>query len=259
MLQPGTGKGQRLRQGIVSGLLLNMGGGDDFTLRLEPESLAVTAPGEPRHLLPRLASKPGFEAALEAIVTAGILKVESGITRVLAPEDPALRAEIVERARDWNVQKMPKLNYVEVEPELWAAVQHQYDIDRTEAGPKAPYDDLDYCGVHISSRFSVLSEFERMQRVVDAMPDWVRLCVASIWCDSLACASYHVEIRLGMYRDRLSEEIRDCFLTVCDGFNGLSVHHGSKSKQFDCTWPADDAYYANIDFPEVDDRAIDMD
>lgn len=259
ILQPGTGKGQRLRLEIVSGILLNMEGGDDFTLRLDPESLAVTVSGEPGELLPGLRSKSGFNAALEAVINAGILKVENGITRVLAPEDHALRAEILERARHWNVQKMPKSNYVQVEPELWAAVQHQYDIDRAEAGPKAPYDELDHHGVRLSSRFSVLSEFERMQRVVDAMPDWVRLCVASIWCDSLACACYSVELRLGMYRDGLPEAIRDCFLTECGGFNGLSVHHGSKSKQFDCRWPADEAYYANMDFPEAGDPAIETD
>lgn len=259
ILQPGTGKGQRLRLDIVSGILLNMEGGDDFTLRLDPESLIVTAPDKPGELLPRLRSKSGFDAALKAVIDAGILKVENGVTRVLTPEDPALRAEILDRARDWNVQKMPKLNPFEVEPEFWAAVQHQYDIDRAEAGPKAPYDDLDHRGVLLNSRFSILHEFERMQRVVDAMPDWVRLSVASIWCDSLACACYSVELKLGMYRDRIPEEICDCFLTVCEGFNGLSVNHGSKSKQFDCKWPADEAYYANIDFPEVDDRAIDMD
>lgn len=259
ILQPGTGKGQRLRLEIVSGILLNMEGGDDFTLRLDPESLTVTALGEPGELLPELRSKSGFDAALKAVIDAGILKIENGVTKVLAPEDPALRTEILDRARDWNVQKMPKLNYLEVEPELWAAVKRQYDIDRAEAGPKAPYDDLDHRGILLSSRFSVLHEFQRMQRVVDAMPDWVRLCVASIWCDSLACACYSVELKLGMYRDGLPEEICDCFLAVCGGFNGLQVHHGSKSIDFDCKWPADDAYYASIDFPEVDDLTIELD
>lgn len=259
ILQLGTGRGQKLRLAIVSSILLNMGGGDDFSLRLDPESLNVTAPGEPHQLLPRLTAKSGFDAALGAVIAAGILEVGTGITRVVAPTEIALRSEILERVRKWNIQKMPKIDFVEVDPKLWSAVQRQYDIDRAGAGPKAPYEDIDYRGIRLSSRFSVLSEFETMQRVVDAMSDSTRLRVASVWCDSLAGADYQVEIKLGMFRDGLPEDLRDHFLAVTHGFNGLSVNHGSKSKSFYGIWPAEDAYYASIDFPEADDLTLEVD
>lgn len=250
ILQPGTGKGQKLRLGIISSILLNMGGGEDIALRLHAETLTVTAQGEPRELLPGLTSKPGFETALAAVTAAGIIAVENGLTRVLPPSDPELRGEILERAREWNIQKMPKINYVEADPKLGRAIQLQIDLDREQAGPKAPYDELDYRGVQLSSRFSVLSEFNVMQRAVDEMSEPTRLRIASIWCDSRACADYQVEVKLGMYRDELPEELRENFLAATNGFNGLSINHGSKSKRLDCCWPADDAHYANIEFPE---------
>ena len=132
-------------------------------------------------------------------------------------------------------------------PELAAAVQRQFNIDREESGLEVPYDALDYRGVSLQSRFSVAHEFKTMKAVVDAMPEDVRLRLASIWCDSKACACYHVVVTLGMHRSALAEQIRQCLLAATSGFNGLYIEHGSHVTQFDPEWPEDEAYCAELD------------
>lgn len=79
-----------------------------------------------------------------------------------------------------------------------------------------------------------------MKAVVDAMPDDVRLRVASIWCDSKASAIYSVTVTLGMDRHGLAVDIRDCFRAAASGFNGISVEHGDDQQFFDPEWPGDE-------------------
>ena len=75
---------------------------------------------------------------------------------------------------------------------------------------------------------------------MDAMPDDVRLRVASIWCDSKASAIYSVTVTLGMDRHGLAVDIRDCFRAAASGFNGISVEHGDDQQFFDPEWPGDE-------------------
>lgn len=131
--------------------------------------------------------------------------------------------------------------------ELSAALRLQNELDRKDVGPKAPDDTLDYRGVMLQSRYSVASEFETMKAVVDAMPDDVRLRLASVWCDSKACAYYHVVVTLGMSHHELAEQVRACFRAATSGFNGPMVEQGAHSEHFDPEWPDDEEYFAQIE------------
>ena len=44
------------------------------------------------------------------------------------------------------------VEYTELPPEAAALIQHQYDIDRADAGPTAPVSGFRYRGVQIESR-----------------------------------------------------------------------------------------------------------
>ncbi|MGE0630544.1 MAG: hypothetical protein AB7O43_22350 [Hyphomicrobiaceae bacterium] len=250
LLRPGSGKDQRIRLQIISSMLLNGEGQSGLRAKLAPESLTVIFKGPPDGILPKLAKHPRFAEAIETLAAAGILTLDSKTTQINAPHSDELRAEITRRARAWNVQKEPEIQYTSMSTELSAALRLQNELDRKDAGPKTPYDTLDYRGVTLQSRYSVASEFETMKAVVDAMPDDVRLRLASVWCDSKACAYYHVVVTLGMSRSDLPEQVRACFLTVTSGFNGLMIEHGSHSRHFDSEWPADEEFFAQ----QEDDR-----
>jgi len=246
LLRSGSGKDQKIRLQIVSGMLLDIEHQLGFTPKLDPETLTAIFDGTPDAILPKLAAHPRFNEAIKALCAAGILKVEGRTTRLHAPDGEEHRAEIVRRAHAWNLQKEPEIKYVPMTSEQSAVFQRQSDIDREEAGPKVPYDTLNYCGVSLQSRYSVLHEFETMKAVVDAMPKDVRLRLDSIWCDSKACAVYHVVVTLGMHHSTLAEQIRRCFLAATRGFNGLSVKHGSHNTLFNPAWPDEEAHFAKL-------------
>jgi hypothetical protein len=250
LLRPGSGKDQKIRLQSISGMLLNVEGLPDVTPKLDPESLTAIFDRMPDAILPKLSKHPRFAEALKALAAAGILTLYGKTTQINAPHSDELRAEITRRARAWNVQKEPKIEYVPMSAELSAALQHQNELDRRDAGPKVPYDTLDYRGVSLQSRYSVASEFETMMAVIDAMPDDVRLRLASVWCDSKACAYYHVVVTLGMNHSELPEQVRSCFLVATSGFNGILVEHGSHSTHFDPEWPEDEEYFAQLEAEE---------
>lgn len=247
LLRPGSGKDQKLRLDIISGMLLNVEGHPDFTPKLDPECLTIFVQGEPSSIIPKLGQHPRFGEALDSLIVAGILAVEDKTTHIFAPQEAELRAEIIRRARVWNSHPEPEIEYFTVSDEIASEFRRQDDIDRAEAGPKVPYDELDYRGILLQSRYSVASEFETMKAVVDAMPADIRLRVSSIWCDSKACSVYSVEIVLGMYRAGIPEKIRECFLIGSCGFNGLLISHGDSSHFFDPEWPDEDAYHERFD------------
>ena len=250
LLRPGSGRDQRMRLQIVSGMLLNMNGGRNYTPRLDPESLTVILERTPEANLPMLANHPRLNEAIKSLTAAGILTVDGKTTRIHAPKSEELRAELVRRARAWNVQKEPEIQYTPMSAELSAAFRLQNEFDRKDAGPKVPCDTLDYRGVMLRSRYSVASEFETMKAVVDAMPDDVRLRLASVWCDSKACAYYHVVATLGMSNKNLAEQVRACFRAATSGFNGLIVEHGAHIEYFDPEWPEDEEYFAQFEAGE---------
>ena len=244
LLRPGSGKDQRIRLQIISSMLLNGEGQLGLKAKLDPEGLTVIFEGPPDGILPKLAKHPRFADAVETLAAAGILTLDSKTTQINAPDGDELRAEITRRARAWNVQKEPEIQYTPMSAELSAALQLQNELDRKGAGPKVPYDTLDYRGVMLHSRYSVTSEFDTMKAVVDAMPDDVRLRLAAVWCDSKACAYHHVVVTLGMSHNDLAEQVRACFRAATSGFNGLMVEHGSHSEHFDPEWPEDEEYFA---------------
>jgi len=241
ILMPGSGKGQRLRLDIVSGLLLNIEGKGDFAPRLDPETLTIVLRGDPASLLPGLSGKAEFEDELARLISAGIIQLREADTAIFPPPDRSLQNEIIRRAQSWNIQKEPSIKYLEIDQALAAHLRLQFELDREESGPKAPHQDIDYRGVTLSSRFRVAAEFDSMRAVVDVMGPTVRPCVSSIWCDSHAGAVYSVEIRLGMNRTALADDIHDSFLYATGGFNGLSVSHGENALFFNPEWPEFDS------------------
>ncbi|SEH15094.1 hypothetical protein SAMN05428974_1350 [Sphingopyxis sp. YR583] len=245
-LRPGSGKGQRLRLELVSGLLLNIEGGLDRLPKLDAEKLHLIFDGEPASLLPKLARNAQFSEAVSSLVDAGLLRIERGSTYVLAPESDVLKAELLERALTWRRDQEPKIDYIEMDEDLAGALAHQESLDVRDSGPKVPYHEMSYRGVELQSRYAVAHEFEEMKAVVDAMPDDVRLRVESIWCDSKACAVYSITIRLGMDRSWLGENIRDSFRAGTNGFNGLFLSHGNDDQFFDPEWPEDDEDFLPI-------------
>src|SRR5688572_21189133 len=118
------------------------------------------------------------------------------------------------------------IQIIEIPDEMAAVLQHQYELDRAEAGPKLPVDHLIYRGVELESRFSVAAEFDQMKAVVDAMPDLVRVRVESIWCDSRACSDYRVAI--DRWIDGIDRDIRNAFWSATEGFNGLTIDGGNR-------------------------------
>lgn len=139
---------------------------------------------------------------------------------------------------------LPPVEVIEMPPELAAALKHQRDLDIAEAGPQAPELSGLYRGVDVSSRWDIGHELRTMRKIVDAMPDYVRERVSSIWCDSNAQADYWVQAAPGRWFDGIEYEIRDAIRSATSGFNGLLVEGDRHNKHFDPEWEGDDDDYA---------------
>ena len=117
------------------------------------------------------------------------------------------------------------------------ALAYQNRLDYEEAGPKAPHGDIVYKGVILCSRYDVASEFSRMKKAIDAMPELMARRLESIWCDSKACAFYVVHIVPKLYLDDLPYVVEDGFKSL-GGYNGLSIEcEGRRIPYRDCYWP----------------------
>lgn len=112
----------------------------------------------------------------------------------------------------------------ELPPEAAALLRHQYDLDRAGAGPKAPVGKFKYQGVWIESRWAVLSEFNTMQEIIDAMPELLARRLDSFWCDSKAEACYDVTVKDGLWIDELRWAIEDAVIEVGGGHNGILIN-----------------------------------
>ncbi len=95
LLRPGSGLGQRLRQNLVVGLLVNTHGGLRAVPRLEPDTLALVLLGEPTVLFGGDANHPRFAVELQALTEAGILDVRPGMVRVLSPDPEAVMFHVM--------------------------------------------------------------------------------------------------------------------------------------------------------------------
>lgn len=123
---------------------------------------------------------------------------------------------------------------IEMPPELSEALQRQNEIDRAEAGQKAPVSGFTYKGVQLESRWAVLRELEDMKRIVDAMPELVSRRIETIWCNSKAGATYIVTVK-----DKLW--VPDMKLTISDtvgGHNGIYIDGDAPAgMDVDPYWP----------------------
>lgn len=128
------------------------------------------------------------------------------------------------------------VEYIDLPPEAAALIQRQYDIDRAEAGPKAPVAGFCYRGVHIESRWSVLAELDKMRRIVDAMPELMARRLETIWCDSNAGSCYSVTVRPGLWVPDLRWAIANAALEA-GGHNGIVVEaDGGNGCHIDPDW-----------------------
>lgn len=128
------------------------------------------------------------------------------------------------------------VEYIDLPPEAAALIQRQYDIDRAEAGPKAPVSSFRYRGVQIESRWPVLSELDKMRCIIDAMPELMARRLESIWCDSNAGSCYTVTVRPGLWVPDLRWAIADAVLRA-GGHNGIFIEaDGGNGCHIDPDW-----------------------
>lgn len=239
-LRPGGGKGQRLRQSIVSALLLNGDGLDGYSLWLCPEPLAIKIEGVPAQIIPKHAMKRGFDDALASLVAENIVEFDDTFTRVLAPSDGDDLKRVIAKAKAWNSLLEVDFAYLPHDRKLGAALQRQYDLDRHDGRPKVDFRYLDYRGVRLTSRYDIAGEYSELKGVVDAMDDDLRATVSAIACDSRASACYSIELTPDAFGPGMSYMIRDVFSATCKGHNGLYVNQGNESWTFDPEWPEDE-------------------
>jgi len=101
LIRPGSGKGQKLRQAMVCGVLLNIHGGLQSIPTLDPDTLALDYPGDLKSVFRDEAEHPRFTEELAALTEAGVIAVvedrnRRALVRILAPV--GLPDEIARRA-----------------------------------------------------------------------------------------------------------------------------------------------------------------
>lgn len=101
LIRPGSGKGQKLRQAMVCGVLLNIHGGLQSIPTLDPDTLALEYPGDLKSVFRDEAEHPRFAEELAALTEAGVIAVvedrnRGPLVRILAPV--RLPDEIARRA-----------------------------------------------------------------------------------------------------------------------------------------------------------------
>ncbi|MEO0487556.1 MAG: hypothetical protein AAF092_16755 [Pseudomonadota bacterium] len=129
------------------------------------------------------------------------------------------------------------VEYTDLSPEAAELIQRQHDIDRADAGPKAPVSGVLYRGVQIESRWAVMAELDTMRRIIVAMPELMARRLESFSCDSNAGACYTVTVRPGLYVPDLRWAIADAVMEAGGGHNGIMVEaDGGKSCHIDPHW-----------------------
>lgn len=94
ILRSGSGTGQRLRENLVVGLLLNIHGGPRPMPWLEPDTLALVFNGDLVELYRDDAQHPRFEVELQRLVEADVLDVRPNQVRVLPPDRDDVAAHV---------------------------------------------------------------------------------------------------------------------------------------------------------------------
>lgn len=98
LLRPGSGVGQKLREQLVVGLLLNIHGGPSPRPRLDPESLAMVFEGDLKALFCGDVAHARFSEEFQRLQDEGILIWRDGVLEVMPPDVDALMSWV----RDHN-------------------------------------------------------------------------------------------------------------------------------------------------------------
>ena len=92
LLRPGSGVGQKLRETLVVGLLLNLHGGSRPWPRLDPETLAMVFEGDLDALFREDVSHARFAAEFQRLQDEGVFVWKNGVLEVMPPDVDALMA-----------------------------------------------------------------------------------------------------------------------------------------------------------------------
>lgn len=103
VIRPGSGAGQKLREAMVLGVLLNVHGGTQVVPVLDPDSLALDFPGTIDTVFRDEARHPRFDRELGTLTAAGVLSViddrdRGPMVRIEAPaglDDEVLRHQVL--------------------------------------------------------------------------------------------------------------------------------------------------------------------
>lgn len=100
LLRPGSGVGQKLREQLVVGLLLNIHGGPSPWPRLDPESLALIFEGDLKALFRNDVDQARFPAEFQRLQDEGLFLWSEGVLEVMPPDIDALMGWV----RDHNTR-----------------------------------------------------------------------------------------------------------------------------------------------------------
>lgn len=129
------------------------------------------------------------------------------------------------------------VDYIDLPPEAAELIHRQYDMDRADAGTKAPVSGFRYRGVQIESRWAVMAELDTMRQIIDAMPELMARRLETNWCDSNAGACYTVTVRLGLWVPNLRSAIGEAVIEVGGGHNGIMIEaDGDNGCHIDPDW-----------------------
>ena len=106
LVRPGSGPGQKLRETLVVGLLLNIHGGRRPWPRLDPETLALVFEGDLRSLFREDVSHARFPAEFQRLQDEGVFVWTDGVLDVMPPDVDELMAWVLEHpaglAQHWD-------------------------------------------------------------------------------------------------------------------------------------------------------------
>ncbi|MCQ4190083.1 hypothetical protein [Methylocystis suflitae] len=100
LLRPGSGAGQRFREKLVFGLLMNVHGRSRLWPRLDPDTLALVFSGDQDELFEEDSLHPRFAIELDVLLRAGVLDLQPQRLRVLPPDRDAVLAYVAEHRFD---------------------------------------------------------------------------------------------------------------------------------------------------------------
>ncbi len=103
-IRRGSGPGQRLRENMVPGVLLNIHGGRRPFPRLEPDTLALVFDGTPEMVFDHDSHHPRFAMELQVLQDAGVIKLRHNQVMILSPDREEIRDRVLSDRIDKVVQ-----------------------------------------------------------------------------------------------------------------------------------------------------------